>query len=124
MTSRAPPTSAVANSVEVAKVENAQGGSNIKQAESTDLPPHRSASPPLSLPEIPNAEFSLEIDLPGVLGLPTPAYEKMQKRASNVLKLTEENEKLKAELKAMTDRLEAAERQREELRKRMDGIVE
>jgi len=41
--------------------------------------------------------------------------EKVQKRASNVLKLSEENEKLKAELKAMSDRLAAAERRREEL---------
>jgi hypothetical protein len=32
-----------------------------------------------------------------------------------VLKLAQENEKLKAELKAMSDRLEAAERRREEL---------
>jgi hypothetical protein len=39
----------------------------------------------------------------------------VQKRASNVLKLSEENEKLKAELKAMSDRLEAAERKRIEL---------
>lgn len=41
--------------------------------------------------------------------------EKVKKRQSNVLKLSEENEKLKAQLKAMTDRLEAAERKREEL---------
>jgi hypothetical protein len=31
------------------------------------------------------------------------------------MKLSQENEKLKAELKAMSDRLEAAERRREEL---------
>jgi phage host-nuclease inhibitor protein Gam len=31
------------------------------------------------------------------------------------MKLSQENEKLKAELKAMSDRLEAAERKREEL---------
>jgi len=41
--------------------------------------------------------------------------EKVQKRASNVLKLTEKNEKLKAELKAMTDRIEAAERRKIQL---------
>ena len=42
----------------------------------------------------------------------------MHKRASNVLKLTQENEKLKEELKAMTARLEAAERRREEIANR------
>lgn len=41
--------------------------------------------------------------------------EKVQKRASNVLKLAEENEKLKEELRAMSERLEAAERRRAEL---------
>lgn len=44
--------------------------------------------------------------------------ERMHKRASNVLKLTQENEKLKEELKAMTARLEAAERRREEIANR------
>ena len=39
----------------------------------------------------------------------------MQKRASNVVKLAQENEKLKAELRAMTERLEAAERKRAKL---------
>ena len=36
--------------------------------------------------------------------------EKIQKRASNVMKLAQENENLKAELKALTDRLEAAKK--------------
>lgn len=48
----------------------------------------------------------------------------MQKRASNVLKLAEENEKLKAELKAMTDRLEAAERRRAELLNKEQKLFE
>lgn len=47
--------------------------------------------------------------------------EKVQKRASNVLKLAQENEKLKAELQAMTDRLEAAERRRKELASKHSG---
>ena len=34
----------------------------------------------------------------------------MEKRQSNVLRLAEENEKLNAELKAMTERLAAAEK--------------
>jgi hypothetical protein len=50
--------------------------------------------------------------------------ERVKKRASNILKLTEENEKLKAELKAVTDRLEAAERRRKELREREQRIME
>ncbi|KAJ8520415.1 hypothetical protein ONZ45_g2769 [Pleurotus djamor] len=44
-----------------------------------------------------------------------PVQEKVEKRASNVMKLTQEHEKLKAELKAMTDRLQAAENRRKEL---------
>lgn len=47
-----------------------------------------------------------------------PQAEKVQKRASNVMKLTQENEKLKEELRAMTARLEAAERKRQELASR------
>ncbi|KZT09485.1 uncharacterized protein LAESUDRAFT_722449, partial [Laetiporus sulphureus 93-53] len=42
----------------------------------------------------------------------------VQKRASNVLKLTQEHAKLQAELKAMTERLEAAERRQRELAER------
>ncbi len=41
--------------------------------------------------------------------------DKVQKRASNVMRLAEQNEKLKAELRAMTERLEAAERRQREL---------
>ena len=44
--------------------------------------------------------------------------QKVQKRASNVLKLSQENEKLKAELRALSERLEAAERKQQELRQR------
>jgi hypothetical protein len=43
---------------------------------------------------------------------------KVHKRASNVMKLAQENEKLRAELKGMTDRLEAAERKRLEIARR------
>jgi len=49
-------------------------------------------------------DFTTFIDPDSVEG------QKIHKRASNVMKLAQENEKLKAELKAMTDRLEAAER--------------
>jgi len=50
----------------------------------------------------------------------TRSVERVQKRASNVLKLTQENEKLKEELKAMTARLEAAERRRQEIASRQE----
>jgi len=75
------------------------------------------------LPEIPTVDLSFEfssfID-------PASAAEaaKVQKRASNVMKLAQENEKLKAELKAMTDRLEDAERRREQLSRKEQKILE
>ncbi|KAF8136620.1 hypothetical protein EV363DRAFT_1320055 [Boletus edulis] len=47
-----------------------------------------------------------------------PHVERVHKRASNVMKLTQENEKLKEELRAMTARLEAAERRRQEVANR------
>ncbi|KII88602.1 hypothetical protein PLICRDRAFT_176172 [Plicaturopsis crispa FD-325 SS-3] len=81
------------------------------------------ASP--SLPEIPAPELDLSLSLDSILnstsGNPNPEAEKVQKRASNVLKLAQENEKLKAELQAMTDRLEAAERRRKELASKHSG---
>jgi uncharacterized protein YigA (DUF484 family) len=40
------------------------------------------------------------------------------------MKLAQENEKLKAELKAMTDRLEDAERRREQLSRKEQKILE
>ncbi|KIL69690.1 hypothetical protein M378DRAFT_68291, partial [Amanita muscaria Koide BX008] len=49
---------------------------------------------------------------------------RVKKRASNILKLTEENEKLKADLKAVTERLEAAERRREELARKEQKLME
>jgi hypothetical protein len=42
-------------------------------------------------------------------------YEKLEKRKSNLLKLNEENEKLRRELKAMNERLEAAEQKRAQM---------
>ena len=43
--------------------------------------------------------------------------DKVQKRASNVLKLAQENAKLQEELRAMNARLEAAEKKQAELRR-------
>jgi len=74
------------------------------------------------LPEIPTADLSF--DFSSVIDGPSPEQEKIQKRASNVMKLAQENEKLKAELKAMTDRLEAAERRREKLLYKEQTIME
>ncbi|KAF9480105.1 hypothetical protein BDN70DRAFT_877990 [Pholiota conissans] len=78
------------------------------------------------LPEIPTTDLSL--DFSTFIDADTPEGQKIQKRASNVMKLAQENEKLKAELKAMTDRLEAAERaaerRREQLLRKEQHIME
>ncbi|KAJ7097978.1 hypothetical protein B0H15DRAFT_823669 [Mycena belliarum] len=86
--------------------------------------PARQPSPLPLLPEIPGADFDL--DLSSILNVasPDPESDKVQKRASNVLKLSQENEKLKAELKAMTDRLEAAEKRREQLARKQQPVME
>ncbi|KAL0946960.1 hypothetical protein HGRIS_013115 [Hohenbuehelia grisea] len=65
---------------------------------------------------------NLDLDLDQLLDdEPTKVeVEKFKKRASNVMKLTQENEKLQAELKAMSERLEAAERRREALEKKAE----
>ncbi|KAH9856925.1 hypothetical protein C2E23DRAFT_881424 [Lenzites betulinus] len=69
--------------------------------------------------ELPEADLDLTIDFNSILAEAAPEagpeLDKVQKRASNVMKLTEQNEKLKAELRAMTERLEAAERRQQEL---------
>ncbi|KAG1754572.1 hypothetical protein EDB19DRAFT_664058 [Suillus lakei] len=78
----------------------------------------RSEIPSPALPEIPAAELDLTFSFDTIMGFQKfsePQAEKVQKRASNVMKLTQENEKLKEELRAMTARLEAAERKRQEL---------
>ncbi|KAJ7470709.1 hypothetical protein FB451DRAFT_1254590 [Mycena latifolia] len=82
----------------------------------------RSISP--VLPEIPGAD--LDLDFTAILNpaAPDPESEKVKKRASNVMKLSQENEKLKAELKAMTDRLEAAERRREQLARKQQHVMD
>ncbi|KAF8959027.1 hypothetical protein BDZ97DRAFT_1839457 [Flammula alnicola] len=73
--------------------------------------------PIVDLPEIPTTDLSL--DFSTFINPDTPEGQKIQKRASNVMKLAEENEKLKTELKAMTARLEAAERAAERRRELM-----
>ncbi|KAG2352134.1 hypothetical protein BDR07DRAFT_1479033 [Suillus spraguei] len=79
----------------------------------------RSETPLPALPEIPASQLDFSFDtIMGFSKFPEPQAEKVQKRASNVMKLTQENERLKEELKAMTARLEAAERKRQELASR------
>ncbi|KIK08689.1 hypothetical protein K443DRAFT_84473, partial [Laccaria amethystina LaAM-08-1] len=74
------------------------------------------------LPEIPIPD--LKLDFSDIIGPTSAEEEKVQKRASDVLKLTEKNEKLKAELKAMTDRIEAAERRKIQLTTKEQKIAE
>ncbi|KAI0064662.1 hypothetical protein BV25DRAFT_1914349 [Artomyces pyxidatus] len=73
--------------------------------------------PPLPKPDL---DVSLDLDLDSIIGpsFTSSSFDKMQKRASNVMKLSEENDKLKEELRAMTERIEAAERRRADLEKR------
>ncbi|KAF9005591.1 hypothetical protein BDQ17DRAFT_358037 [Cyathus striatus] len=69
-----------------------------------------------TLPEIPRSDLSVDfLDFSSPSSPKSVEEERIQKRASSVLKLSEENERLKAELKKMTDRLEAAERRRQQL---------
>ncbi|KAF9246280.1 hypothetical protein BU15DRAFT_40217, partial [Melanogaster broomeanus] len=83
-------------------------------------------SPSPSLPEIPAPNLDLTLSFDSILESFTtsepPHAERVQKRASNVLKLTQENEKLKEELRAMTARLEAAERKRQEISIRQKSL--
>ncbi|GLB35014.1 hypothetical protein LshimejAT787_0205790 [Lyophyllum shimeji] len=87
--------------------------------------PNYSTSSGFTLPEIPADILDLDLEMTSLIHPTTkPDVEKVQKRASNVLKLAQENEKLRAELKAMTDRLEAAERRRERLAMKEQKIME
>ncbi|KAF8636638.1 hypothetical protein AX17_003446 [Amanita inopinata Kibby_2008] len=89
---------------------------NVDNADNvgSSTPPSASA-PSAALPEIPTS--TLDFDVSAFIGPIRDVEDKVRKRASNLMKLTEENEKLKAELKAVSDRLEAAERRREEIEK-------
>ncbi|KAJ6502603.1 hypothetical protein C8R45DRAFT_625849 [Mycena sanguinolenta] len=103
----------------------------------------RSVSPVLDLPEIPAGDLQLDIDsiLNPSKSKPDPESERVKKRASNVLKLSQENEKLKEELKvwfnmdadaatvtkslkAMQERLERAEARREQLARKQQQVME
>ncbi|EPT06210.1 hypothetical protein FOMPIDRAFT_1013156 [Fomitopsis schrenkii] len=70
--------------------------------------------------DLPQSDLDLTSTFEAILSEPqsrdeAPETVYLQKRASNVLKLTQQNEKLQAELRAMTARLEAAERKQQEL---------
>ncbi|KAH9951990.1 hypothetical protein B0H21DRAFT_8352 [Amylocystis lapponica] len=79
-----------------------------------------SSSPHLLDVELPQSELDLTMTFESIMSEAVrnanPEVEVVQKRASNVFKLTQENEKLKEELRAMTERLEAAERKQRELK--------
>ncbi|KAJ7940691.1 hypothetical protein B0H13DRAFT_25928 [Mycena leptocephala] len=115
------------------RVDDEQSPAQESPVDSVDDAPQepagRSAARSISpvLPEIPGAD--LELDLDSILNASNSNPEsemsaQRSKRASNVLKLSQENEKLKAELKAMTDRLEAAERRREQLARKQQQVME
>ncbi|KAF8741011.1 hypothetical protein AX14_006214 [Amanita brunnescens Koide BX004] len=76
------------------------------------------SSDTVTLPEIPKANFD---EFSSMFG--STVEDRVKKRASNILKLTEENQKLAAELKAISDRLEAAERRRRELAQREQKVM-
>ncbi|KAF5358180.1 hypothetical protein D9756_001627 [Leucocoprinus leucothites] len=64
--------------------------------------------------DIPDADLS--VDFSSIMGEAEEAEKaQIEKRKSNLLKLNEENEELRQKLKAMNDRLEAAERKRAQL---------
>ncbi|KAH8116972.1 hypothetical protein DFH11DRAFT_1578444 [Phellopilus nigrolimitatus] len=72
------------------------------------------ASP--SVPKLPETKFDVSLSLDQLIAGTTLAAdidpkkkEQMEKRQSNVLRLAQENEKLNAELQAMSERLRAAE---------------
>ncbi|RPD66177.1 hypothetical protein L226DRAFT_530297 [Lentinus tigrinus ALCF2SS1-7] len=73
--------------------------------------------------ELPESNLDLTMTFQSILAEAAPAepaqeMDRVQKRQSNVMKLTEQNEKLKEELRAMTERLEAAERKQRDLESR------
>ncbi|KAH8107118.1 hypothetical protein BXZ70DRAFT_916485 [Cristinia sonorae] len=69
--------------------------------------------------ELPQSELDLTMTIDSIFAeMANSASEpehKVHKRASNVMKLSQENESLKEQLRAMTERLEAAERKQREL---------
>jgi len=89
-----------------------------------DQEPKKSGSSP-QLPDLdlPQSELDLTMTFESIMAEPEarskdPDVQIVQKRASNVMKLAQENERLQAELRAMTARLEAAERKQQELAER------
>ncbi|CAL1704544.1 unnamed protein product [Somion occarium] len=77
--------------------------------------------------ELPQSELDLTVTFESLLSEVTgktaepEETQKVQKRASNVLKLAQENAKLQEELRAMNERLEAAQRRQEELGRKLQS---
>ncbi|KDR81551.1 hypothetical protein GALMADRAFT_221414 [Galerina marginata CBS 339.88] len=105
---------------EVEEEKNVQTGASTSDPTAKE---EKRVSLEVALPEIPSVGLDLNF---GTSMDPSTAAEaeKVQKRASNVMKLAQENEKLKAELRDMTERLEAAERRREQLARKQQQIME
>ncbi|KAI0093916.1 hypothetical protein BDY19DRAFT_902619 [Irpex rosettiformis] len=91
---------------------------NASIAESVVAPLPEPKLPDLDLPQS-SLDLTMTFDtiLSSANTSPEPETDKVQKRASNVLKLAQENAKLQEELKAMNARLEAAEKKQAELRR-------
>ncbi|KAI0818791.1 hypothetical protein BC629DRAFT_1435613 [Irpex lacteus] len=93
---------------------------NASIAESVIAPLPEPKLPDLDLPQS-SLDLDLNLTFESILASvntsPEPETDKVQKRASNVMKLAQENAKLQEELKAMNARLEAAERKQAELRR-------
>lgn len=81
---------------------------DVPQATDRDAASGHASTLTPSLPELPEPSG---LDIGAILGseLSDLDDEKMQRRASNVLKLAQENDQLQAELRAMSERIEAAE---------------
>ncbi|KAH7103845.1 hypothetical protein BKA62DRAFT_768237 [Auriculariales sp. MPI-PUGE-AT-0066] len=76
-------------------------------------PPSAFQLPALPAPDLDGEllSYAIEVELKDEISRIDPT---VKKRASNVLKLAEENSRLAAELKALSDRLDAAERKKRE----------
>ncbi|TCD68900.1 hypothetical protein EIP91_009450 [Steccherinum ochraceum] len=102
------------------------GESYGREHQAAAEPPHSAPLPEPKLPDLdlPQSELDLTMTFDSIFAEMAASkaaeqeHNKVQKRASNVLKLSQENETLKEQLRAMTERLEAAERKQRELEER------
>jgi len=91
--------------------------SRRSRASKTSKASFMEAPPSPGVPRLPEPSFDLSLSLEQIIAdakfdetiVDREKKEQVDKRASNVMRLAAENEKLNAELKAMSDRLRAAE---------------